>query len=326
MVVCLHTLPSGELSTDSRYLYYCVLAVTRPCVPLFLMITGFLLLRKQNAEIAAKNFWKKRIPRVLYPLLIWGVIYAVLAYVYDKSDFATFVYTMVLLPVRYPQEIGGILWYLYTLIGIYLFLPYLSPKTWTNKYYSLCFIGIWCIASFFTFLRDWDNTLLCGTAAYDYDVLLNFSGLLGYLILGCVLGQYYIKISYSRLILICVSLFLSGIALFFCGISVNHLGYLSTSYHMSFYSLPAILTASAIFLLFSNLNVGGGKFISLLSKLSFPIYLCHMVIYTIATRYLYLLSKSIGMMICVMGCTFIGATCLAWLINKMPYHKYITGA
>lgn len=326
MVVCLHSLPAGELSTESRYLYYCVIAVTRPCVPLFLMITGFLLLRKQKTEIDAELFWKKRIPRVLYPLLIWGVIYAVLAYAYNKAEFSTLIYTLVLLPVRYPQEIGGILWYLYTLIGIYLFLPYLSPKTWTNRYYSSIFIGIWCIASFFTFLRDWDSTLLCGTTAYNYDVLLNFSGLLGYLILGCILGESNIHIPSIRLILISIAVFITGIVLFFSGMLVNHTGFIMTAYHMSFYSLPAILTAASIFLIISKLKWGGGKIISLLSKLSFQIYLCHMVIYTVATRYLYLLSQSPIIIICVMCSTFIGATGLAWLLNKAPYHKYITGA
>lgn len=47
-------------------------AVLRPCVPLFVMITGALLLPVRGD---ASVFYKKRIPRVFFPFLIWSVIY-----------------------------------------------------------------------------------------------------------------------------------------------------------------------------------------------------------------------------------------------------------
>ena len=46
-------------------------SVLRPCVPLFVMITGALLLPVRGD---ASTFYKKRITRVLYPFLIWSVI------------------------------------------------------------------------------------------------------------------------------------------------------------------------------------------------------------------------------------------------------------
>ena len=47
-------------------------SVLRPCVPLFVMITGALLLPVKGD---ASTFYKKRIPRVFYPFLIWLVLY-----------------------------------------------------------------------------------------------------------------------------------------------------------------------------------------------------------------------------------------------------------
>ena len=47
-------------------------ALLRPCVPLFVMITGALLLPVRG-EVSV--FYKTRIPRVLWPFLIWSVIY-----------------------------------------------------------------------------------------------------------------------------------------------------------------------------------------------------------------------------------------------------------
>ena len=45
----------------------------RPCVPLFVMITGALMLPvREETSI----FYKKRITRVFFPFVIWSVIYA----------------------------------------------------------------------------------------------------------------------------------------------------------------------------------------------------------------------------------------------------------
>ena len=47
-------------------------SLVRPCVPLFVMLTGVLSLPVKSSM---ENFYKKRIPRVLCPFLIWSVIY-----------------------------------------------------------------------------------------------------------------------------------------------------------------------------------------------------------------------------------------------------------
>ena len=47
-------------------------AAVRACVPLFVMITGALLLPVRQE---AGAFYKKRIPRVLWPFLIWSVLF-----------------------------------------------------------------------------------------------------------------------------------------------------------------------------------------------------------------------------------------------------------
>ena len=49
-------------------------AFLRPCVPLFVMITGALMLPvREESSI----FYKKRITRVFFPFLIWSLIYAI---------------------------------------------------------------------------------------------------------------------------------------------------------------------------------------------------------------------------------------------------------
>ena len=47
-------------------------SMLRASVPLFVMMTGFLLLPVRQE---ASAFYKKRIPRVLFPFLIWSVLF-----------------------------------------------------------------------------------------------------------------------------------------------------------------------------------------------------------------------------------------------------------
>lgn len=53
----------------------------RPCVPLFVMITGALLLPlKDDTSV----FYKKRISRVFWPFLIWSVLYNLFPWITDS--------------------------------------------------------------------------------------------------------------------------------------------------------------------------------------------------------------------------------------------------
>ena len=57
-------------------------AVLRPCVPLFVMITGALLLPVRG-EVSV--FYRKRIPRVFFPFVIWSLLYSLFICTYPSS-------------------------------------------------------------------------------------------------------------------------------------------------------------------------------------------------------------------------------------------------
>lgn len=78
MVVCCHCAdpfnvsPAARLNPDFNFWGSIFGSMLRPSVPLFVMITGLLLLPvKQEMS----PFYKKRIPRILFPFLIWSVLY-----------------------------------------------------------------------------------------------------------------------------------------------------------------------------------------------------------------------------------------------------------
>ena len=96
-------------------------SITRAGVPCFFMMSGFLLLRDpRTLQIGA--FYKKRLPRILIPLLVWNVLYFFYYRLMNGQ------------PVDITDLIGEILdfgtayhlWFVYTIFGIYLLLPFLK--------------------------------------------------------------------------------------------------------------------------------------------------------------------------------------------------------
>ena len=194
MVVCLHSLPLSEqylLTGIDGAFAHLVRIITKPCVPLFFMITGFLILPYN--EVEPFFFYKKRIPRVLFPLLIWGVLGAIIFAVYNKQPVNAFCQSLILSPFKNPNVV---LWYLYMLIGIYLIIPFISERVYIDKRMMILYLSIWLASSIlyvvkavFPFVRE-DFILGQNHWEHDFDMIIYFSGYLGYVLLGCAIKQF----------------------------------------------------------------------------------------------------------------------------------------
>ncbi len=93
-------------------------AIVRPCVPLFFMSSGFLLLRFDESAI---DFFIKRVNRVLLPLALWTALYVLWIMYYHNQRYVDFggFFQMLFYPVSYH------LWFMYAVIGCYLCVPIL---------------------------------------------------------------------------------------------------------------------------------------------------------------------------------------------------------
>lgn len=56
-------------------------SLSRFSVPLFVLITGFLLLPVKTDSI---GFYKKRLTRILYPFLFWSLVYSLLPWIFYR--------------------------------------------------------------------------------------------------------------------------------------------------------------------------------------------------------------------------------------------------
>lgn len=181
MVVLLHaasleTFTLGAASWAGPYYD----AFSRSCVPIFLMISGALLLDKQDTLAV---YVRKRLLRVLPALLFWSLFYMAWNSWNGQSYGQPLQWLLHL--VRGP--VVDHLWYLYAIVGIYLFVPYLrhiwQASSTPEKH---LFLLLWLLISAWPIAR---YVLGIQTDLIDTWQLGAFFGYFGYLFLGAYLRQ-----------------------------------------------------------------------------------------------------------------------------------------
>ncbi len=246
LVVCSHCCDPFNLAPDAKnnpdYGIWGALygSFLRPCVPLFVMMTGLLLLPINN--ISPGKFYRKRILRVLVPFLIWSLLYNLFPWITgivggnETTIGVFFPYSIAYGNV--PSlglsdalvNIGKIpfnfsvyavhMWYIYMLIGLYLFMPFFSA--WIDKYSrktTEMFLIIWGVTLFLPYAYQYISTYFWGTCSWNaYGMLYYFAGFNGYLLLGYYLNKYN-TLTLSKTLLIAIPLFAIGYAATYTGFS-----------------------------------------------------------------------------------------------------------
>ena len=93
-------------------------------VPLFLMLTGYLLLTRKYDLQGIKSFYKKNLLPLLLTWEIWVLIYHILSCIHHHTGFQLKLYlreALFLKRVDIPHA-----WYVPVILGIYLFIPLLA--------------------------------------------------------------------------------------------------------------------------------------------------------------------------------------------------------
>ncbi len=222
----------------------------------------------------------------------------------------------------------GLLWFMYVLIAIYLVAPILTK--WLNrssKQEVELYLGIWCIALALPYLEVF---------GIDYHFVLGSGGVLYYMsgFLWCAVAGYYFR-RYGKIekmkpwhYLVSFIALASPVVVFL----FKH--FTGNTISTSLMLLPMAVTAFG-FLFIWNVRLphrivdGGGKlrrFIESVSKLSFGIYLSHMLVLYPFTQWLahFNLHFAIHIPLAVFV-SFAVSYLLSWIISKVPIGKYIIG-
>lgn len=129
-VVLLHVAYSSYLLFRNGYSVSqnsALLSITnalRFCVPLFVTVTGALLLDPEK-QISIKTVWTKYIARILISLLVFSALFFTFDLVMN-SDTLNAQYILGAVKKLYTADGWGHLWYMYLLVWLYILLPFLK--------------------------------------------------------------------------------------------------------------------------------------------------------------------------------------------------------
>lgn len=313
MVIGVHCIDPFYISPTMRvipeYTHWAAIygSLLRPSVPIFVMMTGLLLLPVRQQPLG--KFYKKRIFRVLFPFLIWSVLYSMFPWFTGLlglpkeiiGDF--FCYTqghesqslmdslkdVAMIPFNFSHKENH-MWYIYLLIGLYLYMPFFSG--WiekADKKTKQVFLLIWAISLFLPYLKEFianglfdRNGYLLGTDTWnEFGMLYYFAGFNGYLLLG-----HYVKLgnnwSLLKTFLICALMFGVGYYITYSGFSTTAADPNATESEMelffTFCSPNVVLMTLSLFMLVQKVVITNQAVIKILAnmtKCGFGIYMVH---------------------------------------------------
>ena len=308
---------------DKRYYFLFTVfdSLARTGVPLFFMFTGmFLLNNKQNERYS--EFVKKTIKKLVIPLLFVSFIY----YVYDCATLKSVSFSLFnFITGFYSNSIKYHLWYMYSIILIYLLIPFLKvgvqhlKKNGLRNLIILIFIFGFCTSTI---------TQFC-----DYFEIPNFDGIsypiiltqLNYLFLGYYLYKYNATLKARKVFYILGILSLICIPVFDFILRTEARGELFAQPERIF---PFFLTI-ALFIFVKNnydkwhINRKIENFFAGIASLSLYIYLFHVLILEISRKIIYHFvnpsnfGQNFLVFIILLIITIVGTFILAYLFKRI---------
>jgi len=298
-------------------------ALSRFGVPVFVMITGALLLHK---EYEIGSFLKKRLSKVVVPFLFWSLVYIWYSWYNEEFTFTNDAWVNIKMVLHFLKNGSSYhLWYVYMLIGLYFFIPVIGKyvRNATEKD-VLYFLFVWFAVMMLSqpYLSRY----------YPSVDMHYFAGFAGYLVLGHYLAFKEFNIKNLRTWM--VALFVFSIALITIGtwyISA-HPGFPGTMLYEPVN--PAIVTLSAsMFMIF---KLSAPKFSPVITRIrdfagsyNYGIYLAHaLVLYFLDDPFgisYKLCTPIISIPLTALIC-FILSLLLVWVISKIPFAgKWVSG-
>lgn len=300
-------------------------SISRVCVPLFIMLTGALLLQPSKVEEPLGVFFKKRWMRIGIPILFWAAVYFAWRFFVNGEVLTLSSIVQGVFTGPYYQ-----FWYLYVLVGLYLLTPVIRvvvahAKWGTIKY----FLVVW-------FLGTGLFPLL--TLAVNLSVAVSFfliTGLVGYFILGAYVAQLRSR-RWTLSLIFALSTLFTILGTFFL---VGTLGESYSQFFLDASSFNVILASVALFLILASIPnqtlitrfPRGIRVLKIISENTLPIYLFEVIVLETLQRGFLGFTISVATINPILEMPLITAVtlgiCLAVIVplKKIPYVKQIIG-
>lgn len=310
-------------------------SISRFCVPIFLMISGALILNKKNLDL--KLFYKKNIFRLITALLFWSLIYAI----FNNWDLLKDIsFSNIKTIILSFNGFNYHLHFLLSLIGLYIITPLLRKIIEDEKLlnyllilsiiFSIIFPTINTIFIFVNYINSNVYIIFQSLTNWLFKINIPFvSGWLVFYLTGYKLFKSDIK--HSKLIY-----FLGILSCVFTILSTSYISIKLNTPISNFYdynTLNVYIMSVALFLFFKNIiskinfNKIIEKQINNLAENIFGIYLIHdvFIIYFRRKNIFNLTSNYFIDVLLLSIIVFILSYLVIFIIKKIPkISKYIT--
>lgn len=282
-------------------------------VPVFVMISGALLLNPKRVYINNKEFYKKRVHRLLPPLIFWSIVYIAWSFLKAKVTHTNYgindIFTNLLAGTPYYH-----MWYVYMVFGLYLITPYLRKVVRYSTKKELLTLSIFIM--FLSIFTVYTSNIQIEVTLF----LQKFPYYIGYFILGYLIMDSKFKI---KIIYFLATIILSEIIIILGAYIFNN----PYAFYNNFSPLMIIVAISLMFII-KNIHkkIPISKDIrEKLVSFSLGAYLIHPLILSVIKKFNYFgidleRYSFIAIPIFVFIIVVISLT-IAYIISKIPYLK-----
>jgi surface polysaccharide O-acyltransferase-like enzyme len=246
-------------------------AIANISVPLFVMISGAMLLSPEKVDEPARVFAKKRFNRIAVPFIFWTIAYFVWDFLVEHQTFNSFNVAQGLLTGSY-----GLLWFFYLLLGLYAVTPIFRVliKHIPRRLFSWLII-LWFVGTVIT-------PLIHEFTKFSFNPqMFFFVDWIGYFLLGVYLLNTKIRPSRAYIILI-LGLLIPVLGAWWITLAK---GQTAIGFFHTFFSFGVIIASIGMFLVLLRFPVNRfathqkiSSVIHWISQNTLPIYLLHMMV------------------------------------------------
>ncbi len=322
-------------------------SLMRASVPLFVMMSAVVLMPLRE-PVSAARFYRKRIGRLVLPLVFWSLALPVMMWFYYTSVNPSTAnallsaegYTVSALWTKLTTWMINFnydttpLWYLYMLVGLYLVIPVIDGwlRTASRRDIKLLLV-IWVCAMLLPWVRmaapllgyvgNYGHMGIWGECDWNpYGMFYYMSGFAGYMVLAYYLNRWPLDWSRRKMVGVLTPMFVAGYAITFAGFLVIQIYYPGNYAYLEmiwyFCGLNVWMMTFPIFAAMQRLgNCSCGLKLNKLAALTFGIYLCHFPFEYLTYDWLDTPALAPAVRIIAGGAlTFVIATALTWLMSR----------
>ena len=324
-VVILHTNGVFWLFNYNIYKQYWISAnliesIFHFAVPFFILCIGATLL-DFNEKYGLRIYFKRRIKKVVIPLICWNIIlyyYYIYAIKYKKKEKITFVY---LWNLFFDSKLNYLFKSIHSFLIMYMINPLLAyvEKSKKIKIYSYCFITLLISQILIPYLISLIEPQLFWTYKIDVNMII-------YIFAGYIIQNYKFS-NLLKIIIYIIGIF--GLIIHIYGTQILTIKNKKISYvHLGYLNFPCVIYSCSLFLFIKEnshllYKLINKKYINKMSALTFGVFFLHIPIKH--TYDIYFKPNQFSLKYRFFGgvILFIACLILTFIIKKIPFGNYL---